>query len=234
MINRSDRKTILIIEDDKKTTEVLALYLEKEGYQPIAAANGQTAIDLFKHHHPILILLDLMIPKRDGLEVCKQVRLLSDVPIIMITARVEEADKLVGLALGADDYVVKPFSPREVMARIKAILRRVRSAPAAPPRQYQFDGLEIDANKFKATLYGKPIPLTALEVRLLLTLMESPGHVFSREVLLNAIYPMGDINVLDRTVDVHIRNLREKIEKNPGKPHYIKTVRGAGYQFAEE
>lgn len=224
--------TILIVEDDKKTAAILSLYLKKEGFDTIEAKNGADALSLFAKQKPIFVLLDLMIPKIDGVEVCKKIRQESDVPIMMVTARVEEVDKLIGLSIGADDYVVKPFSPREVVARVKTILRRVHAKPATKP--IHFLGFEVDPEKYRVRLQGVPVPFTTLEFNLFFTLISSPGYVFSREVLLDKLYPMEEVNVLDRTVDVHIRNIRQKIEKNTAKPRYIKTVRGAGYQFTEE
>lgn len=224
--------TVLIVEDDKKTASILSLYLKKEGFDTIEAKNGADALSLFAKQKPVFVLLDLMIPKIDGIEVCKKIRQESDVPIMMVTARVEEVDKLIGLSIGADDYVVKPFSPREVVARVKTILRRVHSKPATKPIHFLW--FEVDPEKYRVRLQGVPVPFTYLEFKLFFTLISSPGYVFSREALLDKLYPMEEVNVLDRTVDVHIRNIRQKIEKNTAKPRYIKTVRGAGYQFTEE
>jgi DNA-binding response OmpR family regulator len=228
---------ILIVEDDHKTASILSLYLQKEGFETIEAYDGLAALSLLKKHRPIFILLDLMIPELDGIEFCKKVRQDShdsNVPIMMVTAKVEEVDKLIGLSIGADDYVVKPFSPREVVARVKTILRRVRPAASSVKNPFSFRGLEVDPDKHKVSIHGVPVELTHFEFKLLLALMAHPGHVYSRETLLEKIYPIGEVNVLDRTIDVHIRNLREKIEKNPAKPRYIKTVRRIGYQFAED
>src|SRR5579863_2331428 len=230
----ASKDSILIVEDDRKTASVLSLYLRKEGFDTQEAYNGADALTLFKKRRPIFILLDLMIPKLDGIELCKKVRQESDVPIMMITAKVEEVDRLLGLSIGADDYVLKPFSPREVVARVKAILRRVGHREEVSTQPLSFQGLTLHPEKHKATLHGSPLSLTHFEFKLLQTLMASPGRAFSREALLEKIYPGGEAIVLDRTIDVHIRNIREKIEKNPARPRYIKTVRGLGYQFAEE
>lgn len=230
----SSKDLILIVEDDRKTASILALYLQKEGFDTIEAYNGVDAIALFKKRAPNIILLDLMIPKLDGIEVCKKIRQESDVPIMMVTAKVEEVDKLVGLSIGADDYVVKPFSPREVVARVKVILRRFRRKETSPAKPISFQGLVVDPEKHKVSLHGNALQLTHLEFKLLATLSAAPGRVFSREALLDGIYARGEIHVLDRTIDVHIKNLRQKIEKNPSRPRYIKTVRGIGYQFAEK
>jgi DNA-binding response OmpR family regulator len=226
---------ILIVEDDPKTSNLLKVYLEREGFQTRAAADGAQAVDLAQRHSPALIVLDLMIPKLDGLEVCRRIRQTSDVPILMLTARVEEVDKLVGLSLGADDYVTKPFSPREVVARVKAILRR--TAPKADGRAAKAltsEDLVVDEAKAKVTLKGKPIALTAIELRLLVKLMRSPGTVFSRNQLLDALYAQDTVHVLDRTVDVHVGRLRDKIEPSPSQPTYVLTVRGLGYKFRDD
>jgi DNA-binding response OmpR family regulator len=233
-MSQSPRGTILIVEDDRKTASILSLYLRKEGFDTVEAHDGLEALSLFRKARPIFVLLDLMIPEPDGIEVCKTIRQESDVPIMMVTAKVEEVDKLVGLSIGADDYVVKPFSPREIVARVKVILRRARKGEERTGKPISFRGLILYPEKHKVTLDGSPLSLTHFEFKLLQTLMASPGRAFSRETLLEKIYPRGEAVVLDRTIDVHIRNLREKIERNPARPRYIKTVRGAGYQFAEE
>ena len=226
---------ILIVEDDAKTSALLKVYLEREGYQTRTAADGAQAVDIAQRHGPSLILLDLMIPKLDGLEVCRRIRQTSEVPILMLTARVEEVDKLVGLSIGADDYVTKPFSPREVVARVKAILRRATIKPAATAATLLSAGdLTVDEAKAKVTLKGKPVSLTAIELRLLVTLMRSPGTVFSRSQLLDTLYTQDSVHVLDRTVDVHIGRLRDKIEPTPSEPTYVRTVRGLGYRFRDE
>jgi DNA-binding response OmpR family regulator len=226
---------VLIVEDDPKTSNLLKVYLEREGYQTRAAADGAHAVEIAQRHAPALIVLDLMIPKLDGLEVCRRIRQTSDVPILMLTARVEEVDKLVGLSIGADDYVTKPFSPREVVARVKTILRR--AAPrqdSAGPKVLISGDLVVDEAKAKVTRNGIPVSLTAIELRLLARLMRSPGAVFSRAQLLDALYTQDSVHVLDRTVDVHIGRLRDKIEPTPSQPTYVLTVRGLGYKFRDE
>jgi DNA-binding response OmpR family regulator len=226
---------VLIVEDDPKTANLLKVYLEREGYQTRSAADGAHAVEIAQRHSPALIVLDLMIPKLDGLEVCRRIRQTSDVPILMLTARVDEVDKLVGLSIGADDYVTKPFSPREVVARVKAILRRTAHKPeSAGPKILASGDLVVDEAKAKITLNGKPVSLTAIELRLLVKLMRSPGSVFSRSQLLDAIYTQDTVHVLDRTVDVHIGRLRDKIEPAPAQPTYVLTVRGLGYKFRDE
>jgi len=224
---------ILIVEDDKKTASLIKLYLEREGFQTVIAYDGQQALELVGQHRPIFVILDLMLPRLDGWEVCRRLRQSSDVPILMLTARGEEIDRVSGLTLGADDYVVKPFSPRELVARVKAILRRGR--PGAPDREkvLSFEELTLDLEKHKVTLEGQSVLLTPHEFKLLQTLMAAPGKVFAREELLDRLYPRHEATVIGRVVDVHIGKLRQKIEKNPSDPRYILTVRGIGYQFAE-
>lgn len=223
---------ILIVEDDKKTASLVALYLERDGFQTIAAYDGRQALELAERHNPIFVILDLMLPNVDGWEVCRELRRSSDVPILILTAREEEMDRVLGLSLGADDYVVKPFSPRELVARVKAILRRARPEAAKAHSPLSCWGLVVDLEKRKVTLNGHPVSLTPSEFKLLQILMASPGRVFSREELLDRLYPHGQV-VVDRVIDVHIGKLRQKIEEDPSKPRYILTVRGIGYQFAE-
>ena len=224
---------ILIVEDDKKTASLIKLYLEREGFQTVIAFDGQQALELAEQYRPIFVILDLMLPRLDGWEVCRRLRQSSDVPILMLTARGEEIDRVSGLTLGADDYVVKPFSPRELVARVKAILRRGR--PGAPDhgKVLSFEELTLDLEKHKVTLEGRSVLLTPHEFKLLQTLMAAPGKVFAREELLDRLYPRHEATVIGRVVDVHIGKLRQKIEKNPSDPRYILTVRGIGYQFAE-
>ena len=225
--------TVLIVEDDKNTANLVALYLKREGFETIIARDGLQALELARHHQPIFVILDLMLPLLDGWEVCRQLRQSSDVPILILSAREEEVDRVSGLILGADDYVVKPFSPRELVARVKAILRRGRMESAKDQNVYTCEGLVLGTEKYKVTLNGKPVTLTPHEFSLLKTLMSSPGKVYTRDQLLDHLYPKQDANVIDRVVDVHIGKLRQKIEKEPSYPRYILTVRGVGYQFLE-
>jgi len=233
MPSSSRSNTILIVEDDKKTSSLIRLYLERENFKTRQAYDGHDALVQARAHHPILVILDLMLPKRDGWEVCQELRRLSDVPIIILTAREEETDRVLGLTLGADDYVVKPFSPRELVARVKAILRRARPMSARTSAVLSHDTLELDPDKRRVKLNGKSISLTVFEYRLLEALMASPGRTFSRDELLNHLYPGGEA-VVDRVIDVHIGKLRQKIEENPSNPKHIFTVRGIGYHFADE
>jgi DNA-binding response OmpR family regulator len=232
MVNANKSSPILIVEDDRKTASLLALYLEREGFKTVSAYNGEDALQLARSHSPIFVILDLMLPKVDGWEVCRELRYTSDVPILILTAREEEMDRLLGLNLGADDYVSKPFSPLEVVARVKAILRRARLAPAKPKTLLTAQGLTLDLAKRHVTLSGRPVSLTLLEYRLLEALMAAPGRVFTREELLNSLHPGGE-SVIDRVVDVHIGKLRQKIESDPSRPSLIETVRGLGYRFTE-
>ncbi len=228
-----DRKNpILIVEDDINTAALVKTYLEKEGFVTETAADGEAALRKARLVKPGFIILDIMLPKLDGWEVCRQVRTFSNVPILMLTAREEEIDRVTGLSLGADDYLVKPFSPRELVARVKAILRRVY--PVAPQTEDSifYGDLELDLSKHRVLCEGKPVSLTASEYRLLATLMKAPGRVFSRNELLDVLHEDGEI-VIDRVVDVHIGKLRQKIEKQPSLPQYIMTVRGFGYAFSD-
>ncbi len=231
MIN-DNTETILIVEDDPNTASLVATYIQREGFKPVISHDGVKALKLARVKHPLLVVLDVMLPGMDGWEICKQLRQFSDVPVIMLTAREEEIDRVLGLSLGADDYVVKPFSPRELVARIKAILRRVRPEARSGTRLMNHGALVMDPEKHKVTLGGNTISLTVSEYKLLYALMQSPGRVFSREELLRHFYDNEDA-VIDRVIDVHIGKLRQKIEDNPARPKYILTVRGFGYRLAE-
>lgn len=226
-------KTILIVEDDHKTSSLVAMYLEKEGFKPVIAEDGPAAIEIVKRLQPDFVILDLMLPKIDGWEVCRYIRRTSDVPIIMLTAREDEVDRISGLTLGADDYVIKPFSPRELMARVKAILRRTRMQTHDRPTVFSAAGLVLDTEKIQVSLHGRPLSLTPHEYKLLEALMRAGGKVLSRQQLLTHLYPNDEAIVIDRVVDVHIGKLRQKLNEDPGKPRFILTVRGMGYRFAE-
>lgn len=223
---------VLIVEDDPNTATLVQTYLERDGFQVIKAEDGESALRLARRHQPGFVILDIMLPRLDGWEVCRELRTFSNVPVLMLTAREEEIDRVTGLSIGADDYVVKPFSPRELVARVKAILRRVR--PIEPPQNEQLIscGLMVEPEKHKVSLDGNPVNLTGSEYKLLCTLMRSPGRVFSRAELLSQFYAFGE-TVVDRVIDVHIGNLRQKIEREPAKPRFILTVRGFGYKFSE-
>ncbi len=229
----NSEKTILIVEDDHKTSSLVALYLEKEGFKTVIAEDGLAAIEIVKRQQPDFVILDLMLPKIDGWEVCRHIRRSSDVPIIMLTAREDEVDRISGLTLGADDYVTKPFSPRELVARVKAILRRTRLQTRDEQTVFSAAGLVLDTEKIQVTLHGERIPLTPHEYKLLEALMSGRGKVLSRQKLLEYLYPNDEAIVIDRVVDVHIGKLRQKLKEDPANPRFILTVRGIGYRFTE-
>jgi DNA-binding response OmpR family regulator len=226
-------KKILLVEDEKTLAKALKFNLEKEGFRVEVAFDGEEALNAMSREEPDLVILDLMLPKIDGYEVCRSIRRSSDVPIIMLTARDEDIDKILGLELGADDYMTKPFNTRELLARIKAILRRTVQQATAARNFIKVGDLQIDIIKRKVTVKGRAVALTSREFNLLSLLASNPGKVYSREELLEEIWGddySGDV----RTVDVHIRHLREKIEEFPAEPNIILTVWGAGYKFREE
>jgi DNA-binding response OmpR family regulator len=223
---------ILVVDDDRKTVSLVAIYLERENFKTLSAYNGRQALELARQHNPSFIILDLMLPEVDGWEVCRELRRSSDVPILILTARDEELDCVLGLSMGADDYVAKPFSPRELVARVRAILRRARPEPGTGRRLLAHEGLVLDLEKRTAALQGQRLALTRCEYKLLQVLMAAPGRVFLRDELLDRLYPVGE-PVIDRVIDVHIGKLRQKIGDDPARPRYILTVRGLGYQFAD-
>ena len=226
------KPTILVVDDDKKTVDLIRLYLEKDGYRVLTAYDGRQAMDLARRREPGLIILDLMLPRVDGLDVCRILRSESKVPIIMLTAKTTEEDKLVGLDLGADDYVTKPFSPRELVARVRAVLRRVHTEEDDGPGELVFGDMVVDFVRHEARVNGESIHLTPKEFRLLETMAKQPGRVFSRLELLEHAFGF-DYGGFERTVDVHVMNLRKKIEPDPAEPTYIQTVYGLGYKFEE-
>jgi len=227
----NDRGTILIAEDDHTTSSLVAAYLEHEGFSTVLAYDGPQCLAFFQECMPVFVILDIMLPGIDGWDICRTLRKVSDVPILMLTAREEEIDRVMGLALGADDYVVKPFSIRELVERVKAILRRTRTVVSRPVADISsFQGLVLDPVKHTVTLNGRSLTLTSFEYKLLQALMNSPGRLFSRNELLDICYQDG-IEVVDRVIDVHIGKLRQKIETDPSRPRYILTVRGYGYRF---
>ncbi len=227
---------VLVVDDEKSIVDIVKFNLEKEGYQVLTAGDGREGLEQFEQNNPDLILLDVMMPIIGGFEMCRKVREKSNVPIIMLTARAEEVDKVLGLELGADDYVTKPFSIRELMARVRANLRRTATMTAASGQQGQdlsAGDLKIDMDRYEVTKRGEVIELTLRELELLKFLMAQKGQVFSREYLLEKVWGYeyyGDV----RTVDVTVRRLREKIEDVSGTPEYILTKRGIGYYFNEK
>ena len=227
-----EETTVLVVDDDHKLIQLVRMYLEREGFGVLAAYDGPQALDLFESHRPGFVSLDLMLPKIDGVSLCRQIRRTSNVPILMLTAKIEEVDKLVGLSVGADDYVTKPFSPRELVARLRAILRRAAPPKPAAPRLVQGD-LAMDIERHEVFLDGREVQLTPIEYKLLQALMEFAGRVFTRDQLLAHVYAFDEAVVVDRTIDVHIGKLREKLGDDPVRPRYIQTVRGVGYKFVE-
>ena len=229
---RSMNETILVIDDEPKIVKLARDYLERGGFRVVTAAEGTTALAQARHERPDLIVLDLNLPGMDGLDVCRALRRTSDVPIIMLTARTDETDRLIGLELGADDYIVKPFSPRELVARIRAVLRRVRGG-VQPPEVLRVDDLEIDLNAHRVTRSGEPISLTPIEFRLLAALAQNPGATFTRDQLVERLHGVA-YEGFDRSVDSHVKNLRRKLEPDPAEPRYVLTVYGVGYRLNDE
>lgn len=222
--------TILIIEDESELVKVLRSYLEQAGFTVLTASRGETGLSTWEHRHPDLVILDLNLPGLDGLDVARAIRRRADTPIIMLTARVEEADQLIGLELGADDYITKPFSPRLVVARVRALLRRSETAPT-PASVLRVQDLEIDLDAHTVRRNGEAFDLTPTEFNLLATLASQPGRVYSRLQLLESSQGTA-YEGYERSIDAHIKNLRAKLEVDPKNPRYIETVFGVGYRFA--
>ena len=229
----AEASTILLVDDEESVQKLLTYPLEREGFRVVAARDGEEALRRFAEEPVDLVVLDLMLPKLDGLEVCKRLRTGSTVPIIMLTARDDELDKVLGLELGADDYITKPFSIREFRSRVRALLRRAGTAQRArSDGAIEVAGLRVDPDRRTVELNGKNVEVTYVEFELLRTLASAPGRVFSRRALLESVW--GDAAYREpRTIDVHVRHLREKLERDPSDPDLILTVRGAGYRFRE-
>ncbi|GAB4436442.1 MAG: response regulator transcription factor [Chloroflexi bacterium OHK40] len=225
--------TALVVDDDPKTVELITLYMEREGFTVVSAYDGRRALDLARQRHPDLIVLDLMLPHVDGLDITRIIRSESRVPVIMLTARTTEHDMLLGLDLGADDYVTKPFSPRELMARVRAVMRRARAAYESAPAIVRYRELVISFASREVRRHGELVRLTPKEYGLLELMARSPGRAFARAELLRHVFG-ADYEGLDRTVDVHVMNLRRKIEPDPANPCYVLTVYGYGYKFGAE
>ncbi len=221
---------ILVVDDDRKTVDLIRLYLERDGYPVLTAYDGHQALDIAHTRRPGLIILDLMLPRVDGLEICRVLRAQSDVPIIMLTAKATEENKLEGLEEGADDYITKPFSPRELVARVRAVLRRGQVQRPDEPSHVHIQDLEVDFIRHEVRMRGSPVHLTPKEFALLEILIKQPGRVISRLELLELAFGY-DYQGLERTIDVHMMNLRKKIEVDPARPAYIQTVYGLGYRF---
>ena len=222
---------ILIVDDEPNIREVVGLYLRRDGHDVTSASDGEEALHLFRRDAPDLVVLDLMLPKLSGLEVCRRMQTERRVPLIMLTARGEEEERIAGLSLGADDYLVKPFSPRELAARVAAVLRRVEEFSAdVDQKVLSFDGLRIDPNTREALVQGEPATLTAREFDLLHHLASSPGRVYTRDQLMEIVWGYS-FSADTSTVTVHVRRLREKVESDPARPRYLQTVWGVGYKF---
>ncbi len=225
-------KRILIVDDEERIVQTVKAYLDQEGFKTYTASDGEEALRAFEEKGPDLIVLDLMLPRLSGIEVTKKIRATSNVPIIMLTAKVSEADRVVGLELGADDYVVKPFSPRELVARVRAVLRRIEGDTGAAERIVS-GGLDIDLKTREVKVNGVEIELTPTEFDLLAFLAHHPGQVFTRLQLLREVQGYT-YDAFARTIDTHVKNLRRKIEEDPKEPHYLLTVHGVGYRFTRE
>ena len=226
-------RTILVVEDEMKIARLVRDYLHHAGFDVLVAGDGESALSSVRGAKPDLVVLDLGLPGRDGLDVTREIRRTSNLPIVMLTARGDEADRVVGLELGADDYVVKPFSPRELVARIRAVLRRTDSVHGGGgPEVLRAADVEIDLPRMRVAVAGRPVELTPTEFELLATLVREPGRVFTRGQLLEALHGVA-FESYERAVDAHVKNIRRKIEPDPGRPRYLLTVHGVGYRFAD-
>jgi two-component system, OmpR family, alkaline phosphatase synthesis response regulator PhoP len=223
--------TVLVVEDEIEIARVVRDYLDNAGFEVIVVGDGGSAIASVRSAKPDLLVLDLGLPGRDGLDVAREIRRWSNTPIVMLTARGDETDRIVGLELGADDYVVKPFSPKELVARIRAVLRRTRAAERGAEVLRAAD-VEIDTGKMRVSVAGASVELTPTEFQLLATLAREPGRVFTRSQLLDAVHGVA-IESYERAIDAHVKNIRRKIEPEPGSPRYVVTVHGVGYRFAD-
>ena len=229
-MSNAEVKKILLVEDEKTIRDAVAAYLEREGYWVRGVGDGQSALEEFEKHSFDMIILDLMLPKLSGERVCRAVRDTSDVPIIMLTAKGEVEDRIIGLELGADDYLIKPFSPRELVARVRALLRRAHAAEEPQPEVFDFGRLVIDISGHKVTVEGKEVDLTASEFKLLITLARYPGRVYTRMELVEKVLGY-DFEGYERTIDSHVKNLRAKLGDDPKNPIWLYTVHGVGYRF---
>jgi len=228
-------KTILVVEDEMKIARLVRDYLEHAGFEVVVAGDGESAVASARGRKPDLVVLDLGLPGMDGVEVTRELRRTSNVPIVMLTARGEESDRIVGLEIGADDYVVKPFSPKELVARVRAVLRR--TALASPlgsggPEVLRIADVEVDIRRMRVRVGGRAVDLTPTEFQLLATFAREPGRVFTRGQLLDAVHGVG-FESYERAIDAHVKNIRRKIERVPGRPRYLLTVHGVGYRFAD-
>jgi DNA-binding response OmpR family regulator len=225
-------RTILVVEDEMKIARLVRDYLEHAGFDVIVAADGEAAFASARGAKPDLVVLDLGLPGRDGLDVTRELRRSTNVPIVILTARGDEADRVVGLEVGADDYVVKPFSPKELVARVRAVLRRTELAGTEGPEVLRVANVEVDVPRMRVAVAGRPVDLTPTEFQLLATLVRQPGRVFTRAQLLDAVHGVA-FESYERAVDAHVKNIRKKIEATPGRPRYLLTVHGIGYRFVD-
>jgi two-component system alkaline phosphatase synthesis response regulator PhoP len=225
-------RTILIVEDELKIARLVRDYLEHAGFEVIVTGDGGSAVASARAQKPDLVVLDLGLPGRDGLDVARELRKSSNIPIVMLTARGNETDRIVGLELGADDYVVKPFSPKELVARVRAVLRRADVSREGGPEVLRAADVELDVPRMRVSAGGRRVEVTPTEFQLLLTLMREPGRVFTRGQLLDAIHGIA-IESYERAIDAHVKNLRKKLEPTSSRPRYVLTVRGVGYRFAD-
>lgn len=222
---------IIVVEDEPKISQLLSDYLQRDGFTVTILDEGSGAVEVIRSNQPALVILDLMLPGKDGLTICKEIRQFSELPIVILTARIDEIDRLVGLELGADDYICKPFSPREVVARVRAILRRVQSPPAqVVENQLTFRDLTLHLDRFECLMEDRRIDLTPVEFRILQTLMSQPGRVYAREALMNSAYSDGRV-VSDRTIDTHVKNLRKKLSQGSQAGELIRSIYGVGYKI---
>jgi DNA-binding response OmpR family regulator len=226
-------RTILVVEDEMKIAGLVRDYLQHAGFEVIVAGDGEAALSSARGSKPDLVLLDLGLPGLDGLDVTRELRRTTNLPIVMLTARGDESDRVAGLELGADDYVVKPFSPKELVARVRAVLRRTDSARAGGAEVLRAADVEVDLRRMRVSAGGRPVELTPTELHLLATLVREPGRVFTRGQLLDAIHGVA-VESYERAIDAHVKNLRRKLEPQPGQPRYVLTVRGVGYRFADD
>ena len=228
-------KTVLVVDDEPKIAALARDYLEHAGYAVVVASNGRAALDAVARSHPDLVVLDLGLPELDGLDVTREIRRDSTLPIVMLTARDDEIDKLLGLELGADDYLTKPFSPRELVARVKAVLRRVDAATTGPNTHevIRAGDVTLDMPRMRVDAAGRPVELTPTEFQLLATLAAQPGRIFTRSQLLDAVHGVA-FESYERAIDTHIKNIRRKLEPDPRTPRYLLTVYGVGYRFADD
>jgi DNA-binding response OmpR family regulator len=225
-------KTVLVVEDEPRIADLARDYLQHAGFAVHQVGDGHAALQSIGRDRPNLVILDLGLPGLDGLDVVREVRRTSSLPIVILTERDDEVDKLLGLELGADDYVTKPFSPRELVARVRAVLRRSEQTPAASGERIRAGDVELDLPRMRVSVAGRPVELTATEFALLTTLVRQPGRIFTRSQLLDAVHGVA-FDSYERAIDTHVKNLRRKLEPDPRRPRYIQTVYGVGYRFAE-